>query len=69
MRNLIDTCSENLKSKNSYTEKVLFFSNIRKQIALFDLQKNYEDDKMDIVKNLEIKKFIDSLIFLFILIL
>ena len=58
MRNLIDTCSENLKLKNSYTENsFIFFTNIRKQIALFDLQKIYEDDKIDLVKNLEIKKF------------
>ena len=58
MRNLIDTCIENLKLKNSYTEdSFIFFSHIRKKIAIFDLQKIYEDEKIDIVKNLEIKKF------------
>ena len=35
----------------------LSISDIRKQIAIFDLQKIYEDEKIDIVKNLEIKKF------------
>ena len=58
IRNLIDTCIESLKFKNSYTEDSHnFFSNIRKQIAIYDLQKIYEDDKIDIVKNLQIKEF------------
>ena len=58
IRNLIDTCIENLKLKKSYTEDSFnFFSHIRKKIAIFDLQKIYEDEKIDIVKNLEIKKF------------
>ena len=51
IRNLIDTCIENLKLK-TVIQKIHFnfFSHIRKQIALFDLQKIYEDDKIDIVK-------------------
>ena len=58
MRNLIDSCIEDLKLRNSYTEDTYnFFSDIRKQIAIFDLQKIYEDDKIDIVKNLEVKEF------------